>query len=59
MTPNVNAKIVDGIMHIEIDLSQEFGPSGSGKSTIIASSQGAAQIGDVVMNLNVYRKAVK
>lgn len=48
-------------MTIEIDLAERGEPSKSGKTTVIASTHGNRTIktdsGDVVVGLNVYRKA--
>lgn len=54
---NVNMKVEGSILHIEVDLSQDFGLSKSGKSIIIASSSGNKSIPgtDAKIGLNIYR----
>lgn len=41
---------------ITIDTEREGVDSKSGKTKVIASSRGALKVGDVSINLNVYRK---
>ncbi|HMK66014.1 MAG TPA: hypothetical protein VK564_09480 [Thermodesulfobacteriota bacterium] len=55
---NVEMTVENGILHIRIDLSKEFGPSSSGKTIIIASTEGNISIPDreEKVGLNVYRK---
>ena len=52
---NVDTKIEGNIMTIKVDLTKSFGPSKSGKTTIIASTHGAVKIGEVTVNLNIYK----
>ena len=55
---NVEMTVENGILHIKVDLSKEFGPSSSGKTIIIASTEGNVSIPDreEKVGLNVYRK---
>lgn len=57
---NITTEVKGNKLHIELDLTQDFGASKSGKTTIIASSEGNQKIstpkGEVVMGLNVYKK---
>jgi hypothetical protein len=55
---NVEMTVEQGILHIKVDLSKEFGPSSSGKTIIIASTEGNVSIPDreEKVGLNVYRK---
>jgi hypothetical protein len=55
---NVEMTVENGILHIRVDLSKEFGPSSSGKTIIIASTEGNISIPDreEKVGLNVYRK---
>jgi hypothetical protein len=54
---NVSFTVKGDKLHIEVDLSQDFGPSGSGKSIIVASTEGNQPIGkdDIKIGLNVYK----
>ena len=54
---NVEIKVNKNIMTITVDISKTFGPSKSGKTTIVASTEGAQKVEDVMVGLNVYRKA--
>ncbi len=57
---NVEMKVQDDKLIIEIDLTKDFGPSSSGKSIIIASTEGNQPIPekeDIKIGLNIYRKA--
>lgn len=56
---NVSTKIEGNKLHIEVDLSKDFGPSKSGKTIIIGSTEGNQKLatgnGEVVLGLNCYR----
>jgi len=56
---NVEMKVENNILTIQVDLTKEFGPSSSGKTIIIASSEGNAAIPEkeeIKIGLNVYKK---
>lgn len=56
---NVEMKVEDNILTIEVDLTKEFGPSSSGKTIIIASTEGNVAIPEkeeVKIGLNIYKK---
>ncbi len=56
---NVEMKVVNKKLILEIDLTKEFGPSSSGKTIIVGTSQGNAKVPgfeDVMFGLNVYKK---
>jgi len=55
---NVTMTVVGDILHIECDLSKEFGRSSSGKTLVIASTQGNVPVpGSVaIVGLNLYKK---
>jgi hypothetical protein len=55
---NTEIKIDGTIMTITVDLSKRQGVSQSGNTVTIASTQGAAKIGqgDISVNLSVYTK---
>lgn len=45
-------------LHMEVDLSKNFGESGSGKTIRVASSKGGVQVPDapdIQMNVNIYK----
>ncbi len=50
------AELVGTTLTIKVDVAREGVPSGSGKNLVIASSRGAAKLGELSINLNVYRK---
>jgi hypothetical protein len=54
---NVSFTVKGDKLHIEVDLSKDFGLSGSGKSIIVASTEGNQPIGkdDIKIGLNVYK----
>jgi hypothetical protein len=54
---NVTTKVSGHTLTITVDLSKRFGPSASGKTIIVASTRGAAKVGEVSLALNVYTKA--
>ncbi|MBF0497193.1 MAG: hypothetical protein HQK58_11570 [Deltaproteobacteria bacterium] len=58
---NVEMTVVDNILTIKVDLTQEFGPSSSGKTIIIASTEGNAPIPEreEKVGLNVFKKPGK
>jgi hypothetical protein len=41
---NVEMKVENNILTIQVDLTKEFGPSSSGKTIIIASTEGNVPI---------------
>ena len=58
-----NVKIVvdkENILHIEVDLNENYGASKSGKSTVIASTEGNValdgELSDIKIGLNVYKQ---
>ena len=54
---NVEMKVENNILTIQVDLTKEFGPSSSGKTIIIASTEGNVPIpGDAAakIGLNIY-----
>jgi len=53
---NVITKTEGNKLIIEVDLGARGQPSASGKTIVIASTEGNAKIGDVMVGLNVYRK---
>ena len=55
---NVELKVEDNILTIQVDLTKEFGPSSSGKTIIIASTEGNVSIPgneDTKIGLNIYK----
>jgi hypothetical protein len=54
---NVEWKIEDDKLIIEVDLTKEFGPSKSGKTITIASTRGNQRIEgtNAIIGLNVYK----
>jgi len=53
---NVNWKVDESKLRIEIDLTKEFGLSRTGKSIIIASTEGNIEVGNgIKLGLNCYR----
>jgi uncharacterized Zn finger protein (UPF0148 family) len=54
---NIDVEVKGTKMTITIDTSKDFGPSKSGKTTMIATTSGEVKIGDVCVNINVYKKA--
>jgi len=55
---NVEMKIENNILTIQVDLTKEFGPSSSGKTIIIASTEGNVSIPEneaAKIGLNVYK----
>ena len=54
---NVNFKVTDNTLTIEVDLSKNSGPSKSGKTIIVASTQGNVIIPgtEVTCGLNIYK----
>ena len=53
---NVKLETKGSILHIEVDLTQEFGRSKSGKTIIVASTQGPVKAGaSAKLGLNVYK----
>ena len=55
---NVEMKVENNILTIQVDLTKEFGPSPSGKTIIIASKEENVSIpGDAAakIGLNVYK----
>ena len=56
---NIELKVVDNILTIQVELTKEFGPSTSGKTIIIATTEGNVPIPDhedKKIGLNVYHK---
>jgi hypothetical protein len=55
---NVLMSVEGNLLHIQVDLSKEFGPSKSGQTTIIASSEGNRLVygREEKLGLNVYKK---
>ena len=56
---NVEMKVEDNILIINVDLTKEFGPSASGKTIIIASTEGNITLDGhekTKIGLNVYKK---
>ena len=56
---NIKIELKGDILHIEIDLSKEFGESKSGKSIVVASTRGNKRIQDyekkqIMLGLNCY-----
>jgi hypothetical protein len=55
---NVEMKVENNILIIQIDLTKEFGPSSSGKTIIIASTEGNVSIPgneEAKIGLNIYK----
>jgi len=55
---NVEMKVENNILTIQIDLTKEFGPSSSGKTIIIASTEGNVPIPgneEAKIGLNIYK----
>lgn len=52
---NVEHRVDNDILTIEIDLSKTFGRSKSGKTIVVASTQGNQRIGECFLGLNVYK----
>jgi hypothetical protein len=55
---NVEMKVENNILTIQVDLTKEFGPSASGKTIIIASTEGNVSIPEneaAKIGLNVYK----
>lgn len=55
MSRNVHMELTDNLLTITVDLGQNFGESKSGKTIIVASTDGAEAIGNVKVNLNIYK----
>lgn len=56
---NVEMKVEENILIIEVDLTKESGPSKTGKSITVASTKGNVPIPgnpDIKIGLNVYKK---
>lgn len=53
---NVRKVESDGIIYLAIDPKVNLGPSKSRKTLLVATSNGQARIGDMDLNLNLYRK---
>ena len=55
---NIAMEVKGTMLHIAIDLSQDFGPSNSGKTNIIASTEGNCRVPgrSESFGLNVFRK---
>lgn len=47
----------NGDIHLVFSPTAPGRPSASGKTQVIASTHGAQKVGDLSVNLNVYRKA--
>ena len=47
----------NGILTIQIDLSQDHGPSKSGKTIVVASTQGNQKVdnSEVIIGINCYK----
>lgn len=59
MPENCKMKVKDGILIIEVNLSEDLGLSKSQKSRVIATTRGNARVPDaedVMIGLNVYKK---
>jgi hypothetical protein len=57
---NVQVRVKDGKLTLEIDLSKEGVESKSGKTMLIGCSRGEAEVSQgVYLNLSVYRKKGK
>lgn len=57
---NIITKVNGNKLHIEVDLTKNYGPSKSGKNLIIASTQGNQSVEgrpNVKFGLNVYTNA--
>jgi len=55
---NVEMKVENNILTVQVDLTKEFGPSSSGKTIIIASTEGNVSIPgneDAKIGLNIYK----
>lgn len=55
---NVEMKVADNKLIIEVDLSQDLGPSKSGKTTMIATTEGNTTVPgneDMKIGLNVFK----
>ena len=55
---NVEMKVENNILTIQVDLTKELGPSSSGKTIIIASTEGNVPIPgseEAKIGLNVYK----
>lgn len=55
---NVEMKVEDNKLIIEVDLTKDFGPSKSGKSITVASTKGNVSIPgnpDIKIGLNIYK----
>ena len=53
---NVKKVESNGKLYLEIDPKVSLGPSKSGKTLLVATSNGQARVGDMDLNLNLYRK---
>lgn len=56
---NVEMLVEGNILHIQVDLSQDFGPSKSGKTIVVASTEGNQEIPEhtgTFIGLNIYKK---
>lgn len=47
----------DGLVALIFDPNESHGPSSTGKTTIVATTHGAVAIGEVKVNLSVFKKA--
>jgi hypothetical protein len=55
---NVKTEIKDGKLYIEVNLNEDevdVQPSVSGKTMVIATTGGAQRVGDMKLNLTLYR----
>lgn len=52
---NVSMKTQGTKLVIEVDLTKDFGRSKTGKTIIVATTEGNAKVGDVMVGLNVYK----
>lgn len=47
----------DGLVALIFDPNESHGPSSTGKTTIVATTHGAVAVGEVKVNLSVFKKA--
>lgn len=57
MAKNVEMRMEDNILIVEIDMTMEYGRSKSGKTIVIASTEGNTNTpdGDAKIGINVYK----
>ena len=52
---NVEIRTKGDELTITVDLSKDFGKSKSGKTIIVASTEGSAKVGEVMIGLNIFK----